>query len=228
MHLQMYANMCVHKFTCTQFFPARSLETHKRRQPSISNEHTQNLHPSSQVLALFSGKRMWGSLEKVLTWRCCSAVSDSVTLVSSTPGFPVLHYLLEFAQTHIHWVRFEDGAEKKNLSDGPGALCSQEKKSVQQQKRRSRMIEWWRCVRGTWRERAPSDYRQDSLRNEVLLDCNPGCHPLSDADASKREYTYFLWRRVPNTLGGCLLSRKWRQNPLPRCGLPIVPGFHKV
>ena len=22
----------------------------------------------------------------------------------STPGFPVLHYLLEFAQTHIHWV----------------------------------------------------------------------------------------------------------------------------
>ena len=23
---------------------------------------------------------------------------------SSTPGFPVLHYLLEFAQTHVHWV----------------------------------------------------------------------------------------------------------------------------
>ena len=22
----------------------------------------------------------------------------------STPGFPVLHYLLEFAQTHVHWV----------------------------------------------------------------------------------------------------------------------------
>ena len=20
------------------------------------------------------------------------------------PGFPVLHYLLEFAQTHVHWV----------------------------------------------------------------------------------------------------------------------------
>ena len=26
---------------------------------------------------------------------------------SSTPGYPVFHYLLEFAQTHIHWV---DGA----------------------------------------------------------------------------------------------------------------------
>ena len=23
---------------------------------------------------------------------------------SSTPGFPVLHYLLEFAQMHVHWV----------------------------------------------------------------------------------------------------------------------------
>ena len=23
----------------------------------------------------------------------------------STPGFPVLHYLPEFAQTHVHWVR---------------------------------------------------------------------------------------------------------------------------
>ena len=23
----------------------------------------------------------------------------------STPGFPVLHYLLEFVQTHVHWVR---------------------------------------------------------------------------------------------------------------------------
>ena len=22
----------------------------------------------------------------------------------NTPGFPVLHYLSEFAQTHVHWV----------------------------------------------------------------------------------------------------------------------------
>ena len=22
----------------------------------------------------------------------------------STPGFPVIHYLLEFAQTHVHWI----------------------------------------------------------------------------------------------------------------------------
>ena len=38
----------------------------------------------------------------------CSVTQSSLTLCDpmddSTPGFPVLHYLLEFAQTHIHWV----------------------------------------------------------------------------------------------------------------------------
>ena len=35
----------------------------------------------------------------------CSVMSDSLwPLDCSTPGFPVLHYLPEFAQTHVHWV----------------------------------------------------------------------------------------------------------------------------
>ena len=38
----------------------------------------------------------------------CSVGKSHPTLFDSvdcsTPGFPVLHYLLEFAQTHIHWV----------------------------------------------------------------------------------------------------------------------------
>ena len=35
----------------------------------------------------------------------CSVMFDSVTPMDcSTPGFPVLHCLLEFAQTHVHWV----------------------------------------------------------------------------------------------------------------------------
>ena len=38
---------------------------------------------------------------------CCSVAKFSLTLFNlmncSTPGFPVLHYLLEFAQTHVHW-----------------------------------------------------------------------------------------------------------------------------
>ena len=35
----------------------------------------------------------------------CSVVSGSLhPMYYSTPGFPVLHYLLEFAQIHVHWV----------------------------------------------------------------------------------------------------------------------------
>ena len=39
---------------------------------------------------------------------CCLVTKSYPTLCDlmdcSTPGFPVLHYLLEFAQTHAHWV----------------------------------------------------------------------------------------------------------------------------
>ena len=39
---------------------------------------------------------------------CCSVAQSCSTLCRpmdcSTPGFPVLHYLLEFAQTHVHWL----------------------------------------------------------------------------------------------------------------------------
>ena len=39
---------------------------------------------------------------------CCSVAQSCLTLRDpmdcSTPGFPVLHHLLEFAQTHVHWV----------------------------------------------------------------------------------------------------------------------------
>ena len=38
---------------------------------------------------------------------CCSVAKSCPTLCSpmdcSTPGFSVLHYLPEFAQTHVHW-----------------------------------------------------------------------------------------------------------------------------
>ena len=45
-------------------------------------------------------------LEKV---PCCCSVAQSCLTVRnpvdcSTPGFPVLHYLPEFAQTHVYWV----------------------------------------------------------------------------------------------------------------------------
>ena len=42
-------------------------------------------------------------------WRCCAVTKSCPTLCDpmdwSTQDFPVLHYLLEFAQTHIHRIR---------------------------------------------------------------------------------------------------------------------------
>ena len=37
-----------------------------------------------------------------LVAKSCPTVCDPMDL--SMPGFPVLHYLLEFSQTHVHWV----------------------------------------------------------------------------------------------------------------------------
>ena len=42
-----------------------------------------------------------------ITSCCCSVTQSCLTLSGpmdcSKPGFPVLHYLLEFAQIHVHW-----------------------------------------------------------------------------------------------------------------------------
>ena len=45
----------------------------------------------------------------LLTLNCCCSIAKLGPILCnpmnwSTPGFIVLHYLLEFAQTHVHWV----------------------------------------------------------------------------------------------------------------------------
>ena len=48
------------------------------------------------------------SIKKMLYCCCCSVTNSCPTLCNpvdcSTPGFPVLLCLPEFAQTHVHWV----------------------------------------------------------------------------------------------------------------------------
>ena len=39
----------------------------------------------------------------------------------STPGFPVLHHLLEFAQTHVHWV--DDAIQPSHPLSPPSSLA---------------------------------------------------------------------------------------------------------
>ena len=56
---------------------------------------------------------------------CCAVAKSCPTLYDpmdcSTPGFPVLHYLLEFAQTHVHWV--DDVIQPSHLLSDPISSC---------------------------------------------------------------------------------------------------------
>ena len=55
---------------------------------------------------------LWGQKNK-LCCCCCSVVSSSLQLMDcSRPDFPLLHYLLEMAQTHVHWV--SDAIQQSN------------------------------------------------------------------------------------------------------------------
>ena len=53
---------------------------------------------------------VWGNLYTikrnvvVVVWSLSCALNLCDPMDCSTPGFPVLHYLPEFAQTHVHWV----------------------------------------------------------------------------------------------------------------------------
>ena len=56
---------------------------------------------------------------------CCSVTQSWLTLCDpincSTPGFPVLHYLLKFAQTHVHWV--SDAIQSSHPLSSPSPLA---------------------------------------------------------------------------------------------------------
>ena len=57
---------------------------------------------------MYGVRGKWGSKKGAPKYCCCSVAQLCLTLFypmdCSTPGFPVLHYLLELAQTHVHWV----------------------------------------------------------------------------------------------------------------------------
>ena len=62
-----------------------------------------------QILSLFSPSAPTVSTHLPPYLRSCCSIAQSCPTVwdpmdCSTPGFPVLHYLLEFAQNHVHWV----------------------------------------------------------------------------------------------------------------------------
>ena len=68
--------------------------------------------------------RSWGT--KILWVSHCCSVDKPCSILCNpmdcdTPGFPVLRYLPEFAQTHIHWV----GVALWSFSANPFSSCLQ-------------------------------------------------------------------------------------------------------
>ena len=65
---------------------------------------------------------------------CCSAVKSCLTLCDpmgcSTPGFPVLCYLVEFAQTHLHQVSDAIPPSHPLLPSSPPALNPSQHQSL--------------------------------------------------------------------------------------------------
>ena len=93
--------------TTTTCWPSRSnltATTHKSNNIPLLLELELGVASKIVYLDNFYIKNNFGNVDHC----CCSVIQLCLTLCDpmecSTPGFPVLHYLLEFAQTHVHPV----------------------------------------------------------------------------------------------------------------------------
>ena len=93
---------------------------------SHTHTHTHISHPKFQIA--FVGE-LWNiyHITILIYDSCCCSVAKSCPalwdpLNYSTPGFPVLHYLLEFVQSHVHWVSDAIQPSHSLLPPSPPAL----------------------------------------------------------------------------------------------------------
>ena len=102
----------VKHLNCCQRFPKVTEDLH--RFADKFNMVTQIDQPGfselNQLVHMLVGKgRAW--------YFCCSVTLLCPTIYDardcSTPGFPVLHYLMEFTQTHVHWVHDAEGGKEQ-------------------------------------------------------------------------------------------------------------------
>ena len=86
----------------------------------------------------------WRWLEIVscgcLVVKFCPTLCDPIDC--SMPGFPVLHYLLEFAQTRVHWVSDAIQPSHPLSSPSPPALCISQHQVFSNES--ALQIRWWK------------------------------------------------------------------------------------
>ena len=80
------------------------------------------------IYTIFSGFCMYSFMYCIFLFLTCCSVAKSCPTLSNRMdccllGFPVLHYLPEFAQTHIHWV--SDAIQPSHLLSPPSFSCPQ-------------------------------------------------------------------------------------------------------
>ena len=79
-----------------------------------------------EVCNLEASQTNKNNLSELWTWYdgCCCSVAQSLCdpMDYSTPGFPILHYLPEFAQTHVHRVGDASQPSHPLSSPSPPAL----------------------------------------------------------------------------------------------------------
>ena len=85
---------------------------------------------------------------------CCSAAQLCLTLCDpwdcSMPGFPVLPYLLEFAQTHVHWRNMQNINSQNWPSMGlpfkiaPSTKIEESKIKIERKRQRKILCKWGR------------------------------------------------------------------------------------
>ena len=86
--------------------------TKNARYNTLKNTFLQKIYNWSGVKGNFDFRQIFPKIEKhasTILFIYCRWVPQAYPTLSdpmdcSTPGFPVLHYLLEFTQTYVHWV----------------------------------------------------------------------------------------------------------------------------
>ena len=86
--------------------------TKNARYNTLKNTFLQKIYNWSGVKGNFDFRQIFPKIEKhasTILFIYCRWVPQAYPTLSdpmdcSTPGFPVLHYLLEFTHTHVHWV----------------------------------------------------------------------------------------------------------------------------
>ena len=89
---------------------SRSTRLGDRGQGQVLSDFIPNnlVYAECTWLLLLKSSESYKIIISFISFSCCPVTMSCPTLCElmdcSMPGFPILHYLLEFAQTHVHWV----------------------------------------------------------------------------------------------------------------------------